>query len=119
MNRRTYLAGVAGAVGTTVLAGCLQGDAVFHKTGISATSPTTEWEIDLEAGNRMRLEVEKSGDGVGTVNGYVHRVDTGEEVVATAASSGHEEFEVPANATYVVSIEVGGSTGEIRLRDMN
>lgn len=119
MNRRTYLGGVVGVATTTLVSGCLQGDAVLHETQVSATSPTTEWEVDLEEGDRMRLEIDKSGDSPGAVNGYVHRADTGEEIAATAASSGHEEFDVPATGTYVVSIEVGGSTGEIRLRDMN
>jgi hypothetical protein len=85
----------------------------------TATSPTKEWEVELEAGDRMRLEVEITADSPGAANGYVRRVQTGDEVVATDASSGHEEFEGPPTGTYVVSIEVGGSTGEIRLRDMN
>lgn len=118
MNRRAYLGGVMGLVTTTAVSGCLQGDAILHETQISATSPTKEWEVELEEGNQMRLEVEKS-DGTGAVNGYVHRAETDEEIVSTAASSGHETFEVPATGTYLVSIEVGGSTGEIRLRDMN
>lgn len=118
MDRRAYLGGVVG-VATTVIAGCLQGDAILHETQITATSPTKQWEVDLEAGNRMRLEVDKSDDSTGAVNGYVHRAETDEEIASTAASSGHEEFDVPATGTYIVSIEVGGSTGEIRLRDMN
>lgn len=118
MNRRAYLDAVAGVAATTAIAGCLQGDATFHKTQISATSPTKEWEVELEEGNQMRLEVSKNDD-IGTVTGYVHRAKTGEEVVATSASSGHETFEVPATGTYVVSIEVNGSTAEIILRDMN
>lgn len=119
MQRRTYLGAVAGVATTTAVAGCLQGDAVLHESQISATSPQKEWEVDLEAGNQMRLEVDKTGDSAGAVNGYVHHADTGEEVAATAASSGHEAFEVPTTGTYVVSIEVGGSTGEIILRDMD
>jgi len=119
MNRRGYLGVATGIVSTVAVAGCLQGDAVLHKTGISATTPTKSWDIELEAGNRMRLEVDKADDGPGAVNGYVNHAETGEEIVSTAASSGHEEFEVPETATYTVSIEVGGSTGEIRLRDMN
>lgn len=118
MERRAYLGTMVGVATTATVSGCLQGDAVLHETGISATSPTKEWEIDLEEGNRMRLEVDKRGDGPGAVNGYVHRVETGAEVAATAASSGHEEFVVPATGTYRVSIEVNGSTADIRLRDM-
>jgi hypothetical protein len=119
MNRRAYLGAAVGIVTTTAAAGCLQGDAVLRETNISATSPTKEWEVELEAGNQMRLEVDKTEDSIGTVTGYVRRAQTGEEVVATAASSGHETFEVPATGTYVVAIEVNGSTGEIVLRDMN
>lgn len=119
MRRRAYLGAVVGAATATALSGCLQGEAVLHETQISATSPTTEWELDLEAGNQMRLEVEKTESGPGTVTGYVHRADTGEEVVATSGDTGHEEFEVPATGTYLVSIEVRGTTGEIRVRDMN
>lgn len=118
MNRRAYLRTLVGGLTTTAVAGCLQGDTVVHETQITATSPTKEWEVDLEAGNRMRLEVEAAGDGGGGVYGYVHRAETGDEVASTAASSGHEAFEVPATGTYVVSIDVGGNTGEIRLRDM-
>lgn len=92
---------------------------MLHKTQISATSPTKEWEVELEEGNQMRLEVDKSGDSAGAVNGYVRRAETNEEIAGTAASSGHEEFEVPETGTYIVLIEVGGSTGEIRLRDMD
>lgn len=119
MERRTYLGTVLGVATTAAVSGCLQGEAVLHETRVRATSPTTEWEVELEEGNQMRLEVDTHGDSVGAVNGYVHRAETGEEVAATAASSGHEEFEVPATGTYVVSIEVNGNTGEIRLRDMN
>ncbi|WP_157971563.1 hypothetical protein [Halorussus litoreus] len=115
MNRRSYLGAIAGA-GTAAISGCLQGDAVLHETQISATSPTKEWEVELEAGNQMRLEVERTDD-IGTVTGYVHRAETGEEIAA--ASNENERFEVPATGTYVVSIEVGGSTGEIILRDMD
>jgi hypothetical protein len=117
MNRRQYLGAVVG-VTTTAISGCLQGDAVLQKTDISATSPTKEWEVELEEGNQMRLEVDKT-DGSSAVNGYVHQAETGDEIASTDGSSGHEEFEVPATGTYIVSIEVGGSTGEIRLRDMN
>ena len=119
MIRRACLGSVACVVLPVATAGCLQGDAVLHETGISATSPTKEWEVELEEGNRMRLEVDRADDGPGAVNGYVHRAETGEEVASTAASSGHETFEVPATGTYVVSIEVNGSTGEIRLRDVD
>jgi len=119
VNRRTYLGAVVGVTTTTAVSGCLQGDAILHERGFMAMSPTKEWEVELEAGDRMRLEVEITADSPGTANGYVRRVQTGDEVVATAASSGHEEFEGPLTGTYVVSIEVGGSTGEIRLRDMN
>jgi len=119
MNRRRYLRVTLGLVSATAVAGCLQGEAVLYETNVSATSPTKSWEVDLEAGNQMRLEVEKTDDGTGSVNGYVHHAETGEEVASTAASSGHEEFEVPETATYTVLIEVDGSTGEIRLRDMN
>ena len=118
MDRRTYLRTVAGIAGTTAVAGCLQGDAVLHKKGITATSPTKEWEVELEAGNQMRLEVDKSGDSVSTVTGYVHHAASGDEIVAVSAD-GQETFEVPKTATYGVSIEVGGAKGEIRLRDMN
>lgn len=119
MQRRTYLGTVLGAATTAAVSGCLQGEAVFHETRISATSPTKEWEVELEGDTQMRLEVDADGDSVGAVNGYVHRAETGEEVAATAASSGQEEFEVPATGTYVVSIEVNGNTGEIRLRALN
>ncbi|WP_323677167.1 hypothetical protein [Halorubellus sp. PRR65] len=120
MERRRYLGALAGVVASTAVAGCLQGEAVLHENRITATTPTKEWTVDLEEGNNMRLEVNKEDDdGVATVTGYVHRSDTGEEVVATSASSGHERFDVPATGTYVVSIEVNGGTGEIILRDMN
>lgn len=75
--------------------------------------------MDLEAGNELRLEVEKTDDGVGTVTGYVHRTETGEAVVSTADTSGHEPFEVPATGTYAVSLEIGGATASVVLRDMN
>lgn len=110
---------MAGVAATTAVSGCFQGDAILHESQISATSPTKEWEVDLEEGDRMRLEVEKSGVSVGTVTGYVHRSETGDEIASTAASSGHETFEVPATGSYVVSIEVDGATAEIRLRDVN
>jgi len=119
MNRRTYLGTVVGITTTTTVSGCLQGDAVLHETQISATSPTKEWEVELEEGDQMRLEVNKADDGPATVTGYVHQAATNEEVVATAASSGHETFEVPTTGTYLVSIEVNGATAEIILRDMN
>lgn len=119
MHRRTYLGSVVGVATATVVSGCLQGEALLHETGISATSRTKEWEVELEEGDRMRLEVDKTGGSIDTVTGYVHRSETGEEVVATSASSGHETFEVPATGTYIVSVEVSGSTAEIILRDVN
>mgnify|MGYP000367843531 CR=1 FL=1 len=118
MKRRRYLGAVVGLATTTALAGCLQGEAVLHETQISATSPTKEWEVELEEGNRMRLEVENR-DETGRVRGYVHRADTGEEVVTTAASDSHEEFDVPATGTYIVSIDPRGATGDVRLRDVD
>ena len=119
MHRRACRGGVAALAATPAVSGCLQGDAVLHETNVSATSPTKEWEVELTEGAQMRLEVNVSGDSVGGVNGYVHRASTGEEVAATAASSGHERFEVPATGSYVVSIEVGGSTASIVLREMD
>ncbi|WP_152420371.1 hypothetical protein [Halococcus thailandensis] len=119
MDRRTYLGTVVGVATTAAVSGCLQGDAVLHKKQISATSPTKVWEVELEEGNQMRIEVERSDGGSGTINGYIHKADASEEIAATTASSGHEEFEVPATGKYIVSIEVSGSTAEIRLRDMN
>ncbi|QKY21966.1 hypothetical protein B4589_016265 (plasmid) [Halolamina sp. CBA1230] len=116
MHRRAYLASVAGVAAAGV-SGCLQGEAVLHENNISATSPTTEWEVELTEGDRMRLEVDRSDD-LGAVTGYVHRAETDEEIVSTAASSGHEEFVVPATGAYLVSIEVDGNTGEIILREM-
>gem|GEM_PF-2670778 len=110
---------MAGTTTATALSGCLQGDAVLHQTQVSATSPTKEWEVELEAGNRLRLEVDKSDGDIGTVTGYVHRAETDEEIAATAASSGHETFEVPTSGAYVVSVEVDGSTAEIILRDLD
>jgi hypothetical protein len=119
MQRRTYLGTLAGVAATAALSGCLQGDAVLHHSQISATSPTKEWEIELTADSQYRLEVDKTDSGAGSVTGYVHHAETGEEVVSTGGGTGHEEFEVSETATYVVSIEVGGSTGEIIVRDMN
>lgn len=119
MNRRAYLRTLVGGLTTTAVAGCLQGDTVVHETQITATSPTKEWEVDLEGGNQMRLEVEKTDDGGGTVRGYVHRAETNEEIVTTTGGDSHEAFEVPATGTYVVSIDVAGSEGEIRLRDLD
>lgn len=119
MNRRTYLGTVLGVATSTAIAGCLQGDAVLHETRLSATSPTKEWEVELNEGDQMRLEVDKTEDSPDTVTGYVRDAETGEEIAATSASSGHEEFEVPATGTYTVSIEVSGSTAEIILRKMN
>lgn len=119
MNRRRYIGAVVGAATTTALAGCLQGDAVLHKTQISATSPTTEWEVELEEGNRMRLEVEKTDDSSGSIGGYVNRAGTGEEIASTSDSQTDTKFDVPATGTYIVSVEARGATGEIILRDLN
>lgn len=119
MNRRAYLTSAVGVVTITAISGCLQGDAVLHETQISATSPTTEWEVELEAGNRMRLEVEKTDDAPGTIRGYVHRRDTGEEVATTSGDSSDETFEVPTTGTYLVSVDASGVTGEIILRDLD
>lgn len=119
MNRRTWLRTLAGGLPTAAVAGCLQGDTVVHQTQITATSPTKEWEVDLEEDNQMRLEVEKTDDGSGAVRGYVHRAETNEEIVTTTGSGPHETFEVPTTGAYLVSIDVAGSEGEIRLRDMD
>lgn len=120
MQRRTYLRAVAGVAATTAVAGCLQGDAVLAKTRISATSPTKEWEVELEEGTQMRLEVDQRDDGPGAVYGSVHHAGTGEEIARTSSSgNGNERFEVPETGTYVVSIEVDGNTGDVRLRDMD
>jgi uncharacterized protein YndB with AHSA1/START domain len=120
MERRGYLGVVVGVATTTALSGCLQGEAVLRKTSLSSTSSTTAWDVDLEAGNNMRLEVDKTDDSIGTVTGYVHRADTDEEIVATAGTSGHEKFDVPATATYTVSVEIEGATsGSVVLRDLD
>jgi Neuraminidase (sialidase) len=119
MNRRTYVATVLGVASTTAIAGCLQGEAVLHETQISATSETKEWEVDLEEGNRMRLEVEKTDDSPGSISGHVSRAETGEEIASTSDSRSDETFEVPATGTYVVSADPRGATGEIILRDLD
>lgn len=59
MNGRKYIDSVAGIVMASGIAGCLQGDAVLHKKRISPTSSTKEWEVELEEGNQMRLELKK------------------------------------------------------------
>lgn len=92
---------------------------MLHETQLSATSPTKEWEVELEAGNRMRLEVEQTDDSPGSIVGYVHRADTGEEVARSSDGSSDETFEVPATGTYVVSVDPKGVTGEIILRDLD
>ncbi|ELZ26999.1 hypothetical protein C475_08691 [Halosimplex carlsbadense 2-9-1] len=119
MNRRAYLGAVAGVSATTALTGCLQGDAVLHKTQISATSPTTEWEVELEAGDQMRLEVEKTDESGGRIRGYVRHAETEEEIATTTADDTDETFEVPTTGTYVVSVDARGATGEVILRDMD
>lgn len=118
VNRRTYLGTVVGITTITTVSGCLQGDAVLNKRRISATSPTKEWDVELEEGDEMRLEVDKT-DGSGSVRGYVHRADTGEEIASAVSSGTDEKFDVPATGTYVVSVEVGGATGKIILRNLD
>jgi hypothetical protein len=119
VNRRRYIGAVVGVVTVTTLSGCAQGNAVLHKTQISATSQTKEWEVELEEGNQMRLEVEKTDDSPGSIGGYVHHADTGEEIASTSDSQTDETFEVPTTGTYIVSADPRGVTGEIILRDMN
>jgi hypothetical protein len=121
MNRRKYIASVAGIVMASGIAGCLQGDAVLHKKRISPTSSTKEWEVELEEGNQMRLEVEKTNDRSGRIYGYVHRADTDEEIAKTNSGDPNEKFEVPATGTYTVSAEPQGGPveGELILRDLN
>ena len=119
MNRRRYLSVVGGVATATTLSGCTQGDAVLHETQLSATSPTKEWEVELEEGNRMRLEVESTDDGPGSIGGYVHYADTGEENASTSDSQTDETFEVPTTGTYIVSVDPRGVTGEIILRDLD
>jgi hypothetical protein len=47
-------------------------------------------------------------------------VCAGRPVATSATRDGNQDrFEVPASGTYTVSIEVGGSTGEIILRELN
>jgi hypothetical protein len=110
---------MTGVAVATALSGCLQGDAVLHKTQLSATSPTKEWEVDLDEGTEMRLEVEKTDDSSGSIVGYVHRADTDEEIASTSDSSSDEKFDVPATGTYIVSVDPQGATGEIILRELN
>jgi urease beta subunit len=119
MNRRKYIGAVVGVVTATALSGCAQGDAVLHKTQLSATSPTKEWEVELEEGNQMRLEVEQTDDSPGSIGGHVHHAGTGEEIASTSDSQTDETFEVPTTGTYVVSVDPRGVTGEIILRDLN
>lgn len=118
MNRRRYASAVVGVVTVTAVGGCLQGEAVLHETGISATSPTTEWDVELDAGARMRLEVERADDSPGRVRGRVHRAATGEEIASATADGSDETFEVPADGTYTVSVDARGSTGEVVLREL-
>lgn len=119
MNRREYIGAVVGTVAVTSLSGCLQGDAVLHETQISATSQTKEWEVELDEGDQMRLEVEQTDDSPGSIGGYVHRADTGEEVASTSDSQTDETFEVPTTGTYIVSADPRGVTGEVILRKMD
>lgn len=119
MNRRKYIGAVVGVVTATTVSGCAQGNAVLHETQLSATSQTTEWEVELEEGNQMRLEVEKADDGPGSIGGYVHHADTGEEIASTSDSQTDDTFEVPTTGTYIVSVDPRGVTGEIILRDIN
>lgn len=119
MNRREYIGAVVGTVAVTALSGCSQGNAVLHKTQLTATSQTKEWEVELEEGDQMRLEVEKTDDSPGSMGGYVHRADTGEEVASTSDSRTDTTFEVPTTGTYTVSADPRGVTGEIILRKMD
>lgn len=119
MNRREYLGAVVGTVAVTSLSGCSQGNAVLHKTQISATSQTKEWEVELDEGDQMRLEVEKTDDSPGSIGGYVHLANTGEEIASTSDSQTDETFEVPTTGTYIVSADPRGVTGEIILRKMD
>lgn len=120
MDRRTYIRSTVGVAVVAAGAGCLQGEAVLHKTRISTSPPTKEWEVELAAGNRMRLEVEKTGDFSGRLYGYVHRVETGEEIARTRSGGPDDTFDVPATGTYIVSIDPNGAAeGEIILRNLN
>ncbi|MHB9285669.1 hypothetical protein ACKVMT_01350 [Halobacteriales archaeon Cl-PHB] len=119
MNRRTYFGAVLGVATTTAVAGCLQGEAMLHETKISATSPTKEWNVELNESDQLRLEVSKTEDSADTVTAYVHHAETGDKITATSATSGHDTFDVPSTGTYTVSIEVSGSTAELILRKMN
>ena len=121
MNRRKYIVSVSGMVVASGLTGCLQGDAVLHKKRISATSSTKEWDVELEEGNQMRLEVEKTNDRSGRLYGYVHRAETDEEIAKTNSGGPDEKFEVPATGTYIVSAEPQGGPveGELILRNLN
>lgn len=121
MNRRKYIDSVAGIVIASGIAGCLQGDAVLHKKRISPTSSTKEWEVELEEGNQMRLELKKTNDRSGRIYGYVHRADTDEEVAKANSGDPNEKFEVPATGTYIVSAEPQGGPveGELILRDLD
>lgn len=119
MDRRGYLGAVVGVAATTATAGCLQGEPVLHETQLSATSPTKAWEVELEAGTQMRLEVEITDGSSGRFSGSVTRADTGEEVAYTTASDADATFEAPATGTYVVSVDPSGATGEVILRDLD
>lgn len=121
MKRRKYIASAVGVLFTSSATGCLQGEAVLHKKRISPTSPTKEWEVELEEGNQMRLEVKKTNDFSGTIYGYVHRADTNEELAKTRSDDPHEKFEVPTTGTYVVSADTQGGPveGELILRNLN
>lgn len=116
MDRREFICTVTGLCGT-ILAGCSGGGTILRKRRISATSPQTEWEVDLEEGRELELAVTlESGM---TVNGYLYRQEDGKEIVAVGSTSGtsREEFEVPTTGTYLVTIEVNGSTGTIILQE--
>lgn len=118
MDRRKYIGSVVGLALAPAIAGCLQGDPVLHKTQISATSPTMEWDLELDESNRMRLEVEKNDDSAGSIRGFVDRANTNEEIATTTDSSPDARFEVPRTGTYTVSVDPQGATGEITLRDL-
>lgn len=94
---------------------------MLHKKRISPTSSQKEWDIELEEGNQMRLEVEKTNDASGRIYGYVHRADTDKEIAKTVSDGSDEEFEVPTTGTYTVSGDPQGGPveGKLILRDLN
>lgn len=120
MKRRRFLAGSVGAVGMTTLAGCSAGgDVILRKSGITSTSAKTEWERELQEGDRLELAVELE-DGM-QVDGYVHRTDDDEQIAWVSGTSegrtAREEFEVPTTTDYVISLEANGGQGTVILRE--